>query len=207
MEYPESSFHREDESDDALFYSEPRMLVHIDEPAIKELKNYLFQQLPAECTLLDLMSSWRSHLPEKLITSEVCGLGMNPQEMSENPQLDHWVVKDINKDPFLPYRDNKFHAAMVVVSVQYIIDPISVFREVNRVLQIDGKFHVVYSNRMFPTKATKIWKVFNDMERANLIGSYFANSGSWSIPNAVNLSPNIDFSSDPLFVVSAQKKP
>jgi len=206
MEYPESSFYREDESDDSLFYLEPRLLVHIDDAAINELENYLSDQLPERAIILDLMTSWRSHIPENLVMNEVYGLGMNAEEMSGNPQLNQWIVKDINKDSHLPYEENLFDAVMVIVSVQYMTDPISIFKEVNRVLKKTGKFHVVYSNRMFPTKATKIWKVFNDIERANLIGSYFANSGSWSVPNAVNLSPTGNFPSDPLFAVSAQKE-
>jgi len=206
MEYPESSFDREDESDDSLFYLEPRLLVHIDDAAINELGKYFFNQIPEGATILDLMSSWRSHIPENIVISEVYGLGMNSEEMSNNPQLDHWIVKDINKDPQLPYEENLFDAVMVVVSVQYITDPIEIFKEVNRVLKKNGKFHVVYSNRMFPTKATKIWKIFDDIERASLIGSYFANSGGWSVPNAVNLSPTGHIPSDPLFAVSAQKE-
>ena len=102
MEYPESSFDREDESDDSLFYLEPRLLVHIDDAAINELGKYLFDQLPEGATILDLMSSWRSHIPENIVIGEVYGLGMNSEEMSNNPQLDHWIVKDINKDPQLP---------------------------------------------------------------------------------------------------------
>ena len=42
MEYPENSFKREDESDDAFFYSEARLVVHIDDAAIIQLKKYLF---------------------------------------------------------------------------------------------------------------------------------------------------------------------
>ena len=206
MEYPESSFDREDESDDSLFYLEPRLLVHIDDAAINELGKYLFDQLPEGATILDLMSSWRSHIPGNIVIGEVYGLGMNSEEMSNNPQLDHWIVKDINKDPKLPYEENLFDAVIVVVSVQYITDPIEIFKEVIRVLKKNGKFHVVYSNRMFPTKATKIWKVFDDIERASLIGSYFANSGGWSVPNAVNLSPRGHITSDPLYAVSAQKE-
>ena len=102
MEYPESSFDREDESDDSLFYLEPRLLVHIDDAAINELGKYFFNQIPEGATILDLMSSWRSHIPENIVISEVYGLGMNSEEMSNNPQLDHWIVKDINKDPKLP---------------------------------------------------------------------------------------------------------
>ncbi|PZC41402.1 MAG: Ubiquinone/menaquinone biosynthesis C-methylase UbiE [Chloroflexi bacterium] len=206
MEYPGNSFDQEDESDDSLFYSEARLVVHIDDAAITQLKKYLFSQLRERCTLLDLMSSWRSHIPDGPTTLDLYGLGLNREEMSNNPQLDHSIIKDINNDPNLPYEDNKFDAAMVIVSIQYMTDPISVFSEVNRILKKDCKFHVVYSNRMFPTKATIIWKVFDNIERASLVGSYFAQSGSWSVPNAVDLSPVGDVTYDPLFVVSAQKK-
>jgi len=40
-----------------------------------------------------------------------------------------------------------------VVSVDYLIRPLEIFKEVNRVLRPGGKFILSQSNRCFPTKA------------------------------------------------------
>ncbi len=55
---------RMDESDDELFYQYPRLLVHIDEYAIADVGEIYDRLLPKKGEILDLMSSWRSHLPQ-----------------------------------------------------------------------------------------------------------------------------------------------
>ncbi|HCH09505.1 MAG TPA: methyltransferase type 11, partial [Dehalococcoidia bacterium] len=100
--FPENYFQRADGSDDRLFYTQPRLLVHIDDHAIAAIRSFFQEHLPQNATILDLMSSWRSHLPDGFLTEKVVGLGMNDVEMRENPQLDEWVVHDLNSDPHLP---------------------------------------------------------------------------------------------------------
>src|SRR5215207_11159625 len=56
-------FQRMDESDDLLFYTVPRKVVHIDEPAIHAAGQVMAATFAPNGVLLDLMSSWRSHLP------------------------------------------------------------------------------------------------------------------------------------------------
>jgi hypothetical protein len=169
--YPQGSFGREDETDDRLFYAEPRLVVHIDDYALGAIASYFERVLPHDGVILDLMSSWRSHLPENLPVKKLVGLGLNDVEMAENPQLNHAVVHDINADPKLPFDDGSFDAVMVTVSVQYIVRPLEVFAEVNRTLKEGASFHVVYSNRMFSTKAVAIWKGLDDARRTHLIVS------------------------------------
>ena len=169
--YPQGSFGREDEADDRLFYAEPRLVVHLDDYALGAIASYFERVLPHDGVILDLMSSWRSHLPENLPVKKLVGLGLNDVEMAENPQLNHAVVHDINADPKLPFDDGSFDAVMVTVSVQYIVRPLEVFAEVNRTLKEGASFHVVYSNRMFPTKAVAIWKGLDDARRTHLIVS------------------------------------
>src|SRR5262245_51065096 len=67
------AFAREDESPDELFYSFPRRVVHIDDGAIAALGRLYAEVLPSGGRLLDLMSSWRSHLPVGFKTREVVG--------------------------------------------------------------------------------------------------------------------------------------
>ena len=151
------------------------------------------------------MSSWRSHLPDGFLTEKVVGLGMNDVEMRENPQLDEWVVHDLNSDPHLPFETGSFDTVVVTVSIQYMTRPVEVFSEVRRILKNDGAFYVIYSNRMFPTKAVAIWHNLNDNERAQLIASYFVKSEGWSQPTAWDVSPKLNIKTDPVFIVSANK--
>ena len=204
--YPPEYFRREDESDDRLFYVEPRLVVHIDEHAISAIRKFFIETLPRDGVVLDLMSSWRSHMPEEFPIKRLVGVGLNTVEMEQNPQLDERVVHDVNADPALPFEDGYFDAAVVTVSVQYMTRPVEVFSDVNRVLKDGAGFHVIYSNRMFPTKAVAVWQALNDQGRAGLIGSYFASSGGWESAPALDISPEAGFYTDPVYLVSARKK-
>ena len=124
--------------------------------------------------------------------------------MAENPQLDEHVVHDLSTDPVLPFQDASFDAAVLTVSVQYLVLPVEVFQDVARVLKPGARFHVIYSNRMFPTKAVAIWQSLSDAQRAQLIEAYFATSGGWEQPEALNISPKLGFPSDPVYVVAAR---
>lgn len=203
--YPLGSFRREDPTDDELFYDYPRLVVHIDDDAVAAVTGYLNTALPRNGVILDLMSSWRSHLPDNFPKQKLVGLGMNAVELAENPQLDERVIHNLNKNPQLPFADNIFDAAVVTVSIQYLIQPVAVFKEVNRVLKPGASFHVIYSNRMFPTKAVLIWRLLNDEQHGDLIASYFKNSGGWGEPKILDVSPNPPFQSDPVFIVTAAK--
>jgi SAM-dependent methyltransferase len=174
---PEDFFRRIDESDDALFYSFPRFVVHIDEWAIATIGEIFEQRLPRNGALLDLMSSWRSHLPAALHPAKVTGLGLNRPEMEDNPALSEVVVHDLNRDPCLPFADNSFDGATLTVSIQYLIKPLEVFTEVGRVLRAGAPFVVSFSNRMFPTKAVWIWQRATEPQRVDLVARYFAGSG------------------------------
>ena len=204
-QYPAELFRRQDESDDRLFYAEPRLVTHIDDYAIEAIRAYLREALPPGGTALDLMSSWRSHLPYDLPMERVIGLGLNAVELDENPQLTDRVAHDLNAEPRLPLETDSVDAAIVTVSIQYIVKPIAVFREINRILRAGAAFHVIYSNRMFPTKAVAVWQSIDDRMRAQLIASYFANSGGWTTPKAMDISPNMGFYTDPVYVVTANK--
>ena len=204
--YPHGSFSRDDETDDLLFYAQPRLVVHIDENAIAALSSYFGRVLPHDGVILDLMSSWRSHMPQDLPIKKLVGLGLNHVEMAQNPQLHQVVMHDINVDPKLPFGNASLDAVVVTVSIQYIVRPLEVFAEVNRALKEGASFHVVYSNRMFPTKAVAIWKGLDDARRAHLIGSYFKHSGGWWPAETQDIGSQREQYNDPLYVVAASKR-
>ena len=200
-------FARADESDDALFYATPRKVVHLDEPAIAAVGEFLAENLPAEGELLDLMASWRSHLPKRLRTKRVVGLGMNGEEMSDNPDLDEFVVHDLNRDPELPFVDGAFDGAMLSVSVQYLTRPIDVFRSVARCLRPAAPFIVVVSHRCFPSKAVKIWHQCHTMrERMELGMAYFSFAGGFRDVLGVDLRPSVPADEDPVRAIIGRRE-
>ena len=148
------------------------------------------------------MSSWRSHLPEDLRLREVVGLGMNAEEMAENPQLTRSIVHDVNRDARLPFTDEEFDGAVCAVSIQYLTDPLSVFREVRRVLRPGAPFVVSFSNRCFPTKAVAVWLGTSDRQHVELVCAYFRAAGGWSDVTEEDRSPG-DLG-DPLYAVWAR---
>ena len=204
MELPPHFFRRVDESDDGLFYSDPRLVVHIDDSAISAIRRYFDNVLPHEGPVLDLMSSWRSHLPQSFPKERVVGLGLNDIEMRENPQLGEYLIHDLNEEPRLPFDDGVFAAAVVTVSIQYMTRPVEVFGDVRRILKADAFFHVLYSNRMFPTKAVAVWQALDDRRRGQLIETYFALSEGWEDVSTDDISPRSAGYSDPVYVVSAR---
>lgn len=189
-------FGRWDARDDALFYAVERKVTHIEDGAIEALRSYYGSVLPAGGRVLDLMSSWRSHLPHDGL-GEVVGLGMNGPEMDDNPQLDSWVVHDLNAAPALPFDDDAFDAAVCTVSVQYLTSPVEVFADVRRVLRPGGPFAVAFSNRCFPEKVVAIWAYGSDADHVDLVRAYFAGAGFADVTDRRLPSPD-----DPVFVVT-----
>ena len=198
-------FARLDDSPDPFFYVEPRKVVHIDAAACAAVGDFLFDAVPPNAEVLDLLSSWRSHWPSELPKRRLVGLGLNAEEMADNPDLDDVVVHDVNAAPRLPFDDASFDAAVITVSIQYLTQPVALFRDVRRVLRAGGLFAVIYSNRMFPTKAVAIWRRLNDRQHADLIAAYFREAGGFTDPESRNCSPPFPPGSDPLYVVMARK--
>ena len=172
-------FEKPDAKEDADFYVVPRRVVHIDEVAIACVTQLYRELLPANGKILDLMSSWRSHLPTDVDYGRVAGLGMNAAEMIDNPQLTAYKVHDLNANPTLPYADGEFDAACCCVSVQYLQKPVDVFRDVARVVKPGGVFIVTFSNRCFPTKAINLWRGTDDDMHMDIVTLYFQAAAAW----------------------------
>ena len=191
---------RVDPSDDSIFYSMERKVVHIEDGAIDALRNRYAELIPPGGRVLDLMSSWRSHLPEGI--GEVTGLGMNAPEMEDNPQLDGFVVHDLNVDPRLPFGDAVFDAVACAVSVQYLIRPLEVFAEVRRALKPGGVCIVSFSNRCFMTKAVRVWLATTDNGHRIMVRGYLEKSGFREVVDEEIPTPD-----DPLWLVWGRSMP
>lgn len=176
--FPQAFFTKRDPTDDDQFYSFPRMVAHIDDSAIAFLRDTVYADvLPPGGVYLDMMSSRYSHLPDELAPQRVYGHGMNAQEMDANPQLDEYIVQNLNKHPSLPYDDSTFDAVTCAVSVQYLEKPVEVFTDVRRMLKPGAPFIVSFSNRCFPTKAMQIWLNSTDEQHVQYVQRCMALAG------------------------------
>ena len=181
------------------FYAFPRFVTHIDEGAIAAV-GALYEELAVEGAVLDLMSSWISHFrapPEALTV-----LGMNADELAANPQATAWVVHDLNADPRVPFADASFDHATCCVSVDYLANPVEVFRDVARVVRRGGLFVTTFSNRLFPTKAVRGWVHSGDAEHQQIVVEYFAAAGRFE--PAVTQQCATPPQGDPLYAVWAR---
>ncbi len=223
LHYPPESFRREDESSDASFYEQPRLVNHIDAYAVAAVGEAYRRFLPPDGDYLDLMSSWVSHFPLDMPRKRMVGHGMNEEELKNNPILSEYLVQDLNLDPQLPYSDQSFDGVVICVSVQYLTQPVAVFREIGRLLKPGCPLIVAFSNRCFPTKAVEVWKALDDNGHAQLVAAYAMETGAFEPAQAYDFSSRRTFfgvpkdevrrqqiatgaiHSDPLFVVVAVK--
>jgi len=197
---PQGAFTKIDGDEDELFYEEPRLAYHIDDKAVAALTDFYRAVLPQGGVLLDLMSSWVSHLPPETQYAEVIGLGMNAAELAANPRLARWFVQNLNRDPSLLLEDGSIDAAMICVSVQYLEDPVAVLSEAARVLRPGGPIVISFSNRCFWTKAVAIWRALGDDGHAALVERYLRAAGFAEIETH-RLAEWVEDQSDPLIAV------
>jgi SAM-dependent methyltransferase len=235
-EYPinsASSLSRLDSSNDAIFYSEPRFVEHVDEQAVQIITKYIANTALKPATsenndntggfsVLDLCSSWTSHLPITQSTDNggsdgllrrVAGLGMNPIELKANTALTEWIVQDLNSNPVLPYESNTFDVVLLQLSIDYLTKPLEVCQEIGRVLKPNGTVHILFSNRLFLSKAVAIWTGADDIDHAYTVASYLHFCNPQLFQNtirAIDLSvrdrKNNNIVGDPMYVVTATKK-
>ena len=197
---PEDAFRRYDETPDEEFYRAPRFVTHIDDRAIAAVTQLYRELFPPGAEILDLMSSWVSHLPPEVEYGRVVGLGMNEDELRRNPRLDAYAVQNLNREPTLPFADGEFDGVGICVSIDYLTRPVEVLREVGRVLRGGSPTVVTFSNRCFPSKAVAVWHQTNDREHIGLVEGYLRDAGNFENIRSEDRSPR-RMLSDPLYAV------
>ena len=214
--FADAPFRRMDPGNDTLFYALPRMMSHLDATALERVSRLYGELVTPGAEVLDLMSSFDSHLPDGLATSGVTGLGMNRDELDANPVLGGKLVQDLNENSHLPFPENSFDAVLCTVSVEYLVQPFAVFREVARVLRPGGVFALTFSNRWFPPKVIDLWQNLHEFERPALVLEYFLQSRDFERLHSFSerglLRPEDDryaaqsYFSDPIHAVWGYKK-
>ncbi len=213
-----TQFARLDDKPDSIFYEDPRFVEHVDEIAVKLMTEYISNtaiQPGRDSAVLDLCSSWTSHIEGKTAgkMTRISGLGMNAKELEENAALTDWVVQDLNENPILSkYENESFDVVLCQLSIDYLTKPLQVLKEVSRVLKVGGQVHIIFSNRLFLSKAVGLWTGGDDIDHAYYVGSYlhfceggFENIKAKDLSNRKGGKAKI-IVGDPLFVVSATKR-
>ena len=203
-----------DDTEDTLFYAYPRFVTHVDNNFISQLTNLYRQELKPNTKILDLMSSWVSHLPPEMKFSHIEGHGMNEEELKKNERLDHYFLQNLNSNMQLPLENEDFDAVLCTVSIQYLQYPEAIFMEIARILKPNGIAIFSFSNRMFYQKAITAWRDATDRQRIFLCKSYFQSVAEFDSPEVVVQQPETpNFlqmlgmgSKDPFYAVYARKK-
>jgi len=209
-----TSFARLDSTPDTIFYKEARFVEHVDEQAVKSMTSYISDTfLQPNDSVLDLCSSWTSHIRPDIQLKRVAGLGMNDKELEANKVLTERTVMDLNvdKNVKLPYEDDSFDKIILQLSIDYLIHPLEVMKESSRVLKKGGKIAILFSNRLFLSKAVGLWSGKDDVDHAYTVGSYlYFSQGGFTDIKAIDLSTRKGrkdgiIIGDPLYVVTATK--
>lgn len=215
--YAPDAFARRDETDDGIFYSVDRFVEHLDSVALSTVERIIGGLIIEErAVILDLMAGWDSHIPDTVNPLRVTGLGLNENELLKNEALTDHVLHDLNENPVLPLDDSTFDVVLNTVSVDYMTQPVQVFREVGRVLKPNGLFLVIFSNRMFPQKVVKLWWRLSEEERVVLVEELFRYSDAFEEPRVLvsrgkprpadDKYAHTGLPSDPVYAVFAEKK-
>jgi len=206
--FPPDFFTRADPTPDTVFYGPTRLVTHIDPGAVAAVGR-LYAELgvdgssPIPQRVLDLMSSWVSHL--RTPPAELVVLGLNEAELAANPMATARVVQDLNVEPSLPFPDGDFDAVLCCVSVDYLVRPVAVLAEVARVLRPGAPLAITFSNRCFPTKAVRGWLAADDLGRCAIVVEYLRRAGGFTEPEVSLRTPGGRYRGDPLYAVVARR--
>jgi SAM-dependent methyltransferase len=188
---------------DPLFRG-PQMegFAEVDAAALAAITDLYREVMPTAGAILDVMSSWVSHLPPEVQYRRVVGLGIDACVLAENPFLDEWRVQDLNRDPQLGFSNGEFDGAAICGAVQHFTRPAEIIREIGRVLKPESPLVVTFSNRCLCTPATGCWRLFDETGQLGLVARYFIEAGNWTDIRCLDRTPPGDGA--PVYAVVAR---
>tara|TARA_Y100001968_G_scaffold51025_1_gene41866 strand:- start:221 stop:871 length:651 start_codon:yes stop_codon:yes gene_type:complete len=199
-----------DIADDQIFYRQPRYVQHLSDSFRTRLTNLYSEYLLNHHVILDLMSSWVSHLPPNIKYKKVIGHGMNEDELSSNERLDWFWVQNLNKTQNMPLEDSYIDVGLIVAGWQYLQYPEKVSLELSRIIKSDSLLIISFTNRAFWSKSPNIWTYSSEEQRIKYVKSLLTANG-WLIEKIINEKTKdkkffgFSFSeSDPFFSVVAR---
>ncbi|AAQ00491.1 MULTISPECIES: methyltransferase domain-containing protein [Prochlorococcus] len=200
---------KEDSTDDSIFYAQPRFVTHLDDLFLKELTDLYRKRISKDSIILDLMSSWISHLPKEVKYKRVIGHGLNQIELERNDRLDSYWVQNLNIKQKLPLEDSSIDVCLMVAAWQYLQYPEELAFDLKRIIKPKGKLIVSFSNRAFWSKAPLVWTQGSDLDHINYIKNVLVKQG-WAEPEVIVKVPKkegflgfLGAGGDPFFSVIA----
>ena len=166
-----------DESNDAEFYSDPKFVYHLDANFRKYLSDLYKNEITDNSTVLDLMSSWDSYLPEGRKYKKVIGHGLNKQELEKNKIFNTYWIQNFNLNQEIPLDSETVDYCLMVAAWQYLQYPENLTKEIARVLSDQGKFIISFSNRAFWHKSPNIWTKSTEEERVKYVRKVLITNG------------------------------
>lgn len=94
-----------------------------------------------------------------------------------------------------------FDVITCALTIQYLQNPIGLLTKLREYLQQKGRIIISFSNRMFPTKAVKIWKECYSSFQAEDAGSTVFSSSSSSSSSSPHVIPNLHYQH--IYIVSS----
>ena len=187
--------------------SEPEQatgIADVDAAALAAITEIYRDVMPEGGAILDVMSSWVSHLPPEIVYRRVAGIGIDACVLAENPFLDEWRVQDLNRDPMLPYGNGEFDGAAICGAIQHLTRPAEVIREIGRVLRPGAPLVVTFSQRCLATKAIACWCLLDDAAQLCLVARHFVEAGNWTDIRCIDRTPPTG--GVPLYAVIAKSR-
>ena len=200
-----------DESNDAEFYSDPKFVYHLDANFRQYLVSIYKNEIVNNSTVLDLMSSWDSYLPNKKKYKKVIGHGLNKQELEKNKIFDSYWIQNFNLNQEIPLENNSVDYCLMVAAWQYLQYPENLTREISRILNNNGKIIISFSNRAFWHKAPNIWTSSTEEERVKYVRKVLISNG-FNEPKIIKKfnEPNVNIfnflNKDPFYCLIATKE-
>tara|TARA_B100000945_G_scaffold101513_1_gene79998 strand:+ start:1604 stop:2254 length:651 start_codon:yes stop_codon:yes gene_type:complete len=201
---------KQDIADDQIFYQQARYVHHLSDSFRIRLTNLYSEYLLNHHVILDLMSSWVSHLPSNIRYKKVIGHGLNKAELSSNKRLDRFWVQNLNKKQTMPMEDSSIDVGLIVAGWQYLQYPEKVSLELSRIIKSDSLLIISFTNRAFWTKAPNIWSYSSEDKRIEYVKSVLKDNG-WRIERIIKEKTQEEklfgfykIDSDPFFSVIAR---
>ena len=166
-----------DESNDQEFYSDPKFVYHLDANFRQNLSDLYQNEITDNSTVLDLMSSWDSYLPQGKKYKKVIGHGLNKLELEKNKIFDSYWIQNFNLNQEIPIDNKSIDYCLMVAAWQYLQYPENLTKEISRILSDQGKIIIAFSNRAFWHKAPNIWTSSSEEERVKYVRRVLITNG------------------------------
>jgi len=166
-----------DESNDQEFYSDPKFVYHLDANFRQNLSDLYQNEITDNSTVLDLMSSWDSYLPQGKKYKKVIGHGLNKLELEKNKIFDSYWIQNFNLNQEIPLDNKSIDYCLMVAAWQYLQYPENLTKEIARILSDQGKIMIAFSNRAFWHKAPNIWTSSSEEERVKYVRRVLITNG------------------------------